>query len=556
MPAKDRPIDLRSSIDLGDYGGKRRDFMRRLLGIGGAATLGSSLAGCLGDGGEGGEADSNELVMARSGDSDTLDPHRTTLAYSSMVMEWIYDPLLTMDFDRNIHPGLGEEWDVSDDGRTWTIELQDDISFHNGDPLTADDVAFSYNRAVELSGWSWAFGPGTAEAIDDLTAEFTFEEPYFPWEFYSTAPSAFFTIIPQDPVEEDEDEFGSNPIGTGPYVFDEWVRDDYIRLVRNDDWNTPTIPEVTDDDPPLPEALEFRTIPEETPRLQSLLQGDVDILVGRDFPPREYETVDTDDATTVETQMSFNTGYLAFNMDKEPTDDIRVRQALAYAVDRDRVIDDIFHGLGTRNYVPFAEGTEHWAGDAVREAGYGYEYDPDQARELLDEAGWVDEGGEYRERDGEELAIELYSTDSPPPRVQFAEELVDIYAQIGVNANLNVLEYGTALSATSDGDGNVIYATIDWTEASIVQFFWHSDSIGGGNRMFFDDSELDQMMEEATQEEDPAELYEEIQLYAMAECPCKPIMTYDDAVGLSNALQNYEQHPHTLNPLYHNVTKD
>ncbi|XVH33085.1 ABC transporter substrate-binding protein (plasmid) [Haloferacaceae archaeon DSL9] len=539
--------------------------MRRLAAGGGAVALGSSLSGCIGggddangsgSGGGGGGQASQELVLARAGDADSLDPHRSTLAYSSMVMQWIYDPLLTLDFEGNVHPGLGKEWEVSDDGLTWTIELHDDISFHNGDPLTAEDVAFTFNRATEISGWSWAFGPMEVEAVDEHTAEFTFDDPYYPWEFYSTGPSAFFEVIPQGPVEEDEDGFSSNPIGTGPYVFDEWVRDDHIRLVRNDEWNTPTIPEVTDDEPPLPEALVFRTIPEETPRLQALLQGDIDILISRDFPPREYETVENDGASRVERQMGLNTGYLTFNMQKEPTDDIRVRQALAHAVDRDRVINDIFHGLGTPNYVPFSEAIEHWAGDAVRDAGYGYEYDPERAEELLEEAGWVDNGGEFREKDGDELVVQLYSTDTPPPRLQFAEEMVDMFAQIGVHAELTPYEYGTANSVTSDGEANIFYATIEWSEASIVQFYWHSDNIGGGNRMFLDDPELDEMMEEATRQEDPAELYEEIQLHAMEQCPCKPIMTYDDVVGLSSSLQNYEQHPRTLTPLYHNVTKE
>lgn len=524
--------------------------MRRLAG-GGAAMLAPALAGCSDDGG-GGVPD--ELIIARAGDSDSLDPHRTTLAHSSMVMTWIYDSLLRLDFDGNMQPSLATDWEYNEDGTEWAVELREDVTWHNGEPLTAEDVQFTYLRGNDISGWSWAFGPlQDVEIINDLEIRFIYEEPYFPWgEFYAGSNDGFFDVIPKGPVEEDEDAFSSNPIGTGPYEFSEWVRDDHITLTRNEEWSVPSLPEVEAEEP-IPEEITFVTITEEVPLVEELLQGNVHVIYSRDFPHRERETIEDNENTQVERQIGNTAGYMTFNMDREPTNEIEVRQALSKAIDKERIIEDIFFGLGYENWVPFSENVEHWAGDTVREE-VDLEYDLEAAREILESVGWEDTGGEFRERDGEELTIDLISVNTPPPALQLAEETVDMFAQIGVNTNLEALEYGTAYAQGSEGVHNAFYATIGWAEPSIVNFFWHSDSIGGGNRMFLEDPELDALMEEATQVEDPGNIYEEIQFRAMEEYPCQPIMTYDETNGVHENINNFQLHPITLTPMYHDMS--
>jgi peptide/nickel transport system substrate-binding protein len=552
MTSRDKYTILKSAADFGNTGANRREFMSRLAAGGGAVMLGTSLAGCLGS--DDGEVP-NELIVLRAGDSDMLDPHRTTLAYSSMVMTWLYDSLLKIDFDGNMQPGLATDWGYNDDGTEWTVELRDDVTWHDGSEFTAEDVEFTYTRGAEMSGWSWAFGPlEDVEIIDDYQATFVFEEPYFPWEnYYAGANDGFFDVIPKAPVEADEDDFSANPVGTGPYKFEEWVRDDHITLVRNDDWAVPPLPEVESEDAPLPEKITFRTIAEETPLVQELTQGNADVLYSRDFPHRERDTIENADGTRIERQVGETAGYVVFNMEREPTDEIEVRQALAHAIDKDRIINDIFHGLGQENWVPFSENVEYWAGDTVREE-VPLEFDPDRSRELLESAGWEDTGGEFRERDGEELSLDLLSVNTPQPVLQLSEEMVSMFADIGVNADLNALEYGTAYSEGSEGVHNVFYATIGWAEAGIANFFWHSDNIGGGNRTFLDDPEIDALLEEATTVEDPTDIYQEVQIQAMETYGCQPIMTYDEVRGVNERVQNYRQHPITMTPMYHDMS--
>ena len=552
MTLEDKYSILKPTDELDSAGANRREFMSRLTAGSGAVMLGSSLAGCLGS--DNGEMP-NELTVIRAGDSDSLDPHRTTLAYSSMVMTWLYDSLLKIDFEGNMQPGLATDWEYNDDGTEWTVDLREGVTWHDGSEFTAEDVEFTYTRGADISGWSWAFGPlEEVEIINDHQVTFAFEEPYFPWEnYYAGENNSFFDVIPKAPVEADEDSFSANPIGTGPYEFEEWVRDDHITLVRNENWEVPPLPEVEAEDPPLPERITFRTIAEETPMVQELIQGNADVLYSRDFPHRELETIENSDGTRVERQVGNTAGYVVFNMDREPTDEIEVRQALSHAIDKDRIINDIFYGLGQENWVPFSENVEYWAGDVVREE-VPLEFNPERSRELLESVGWEDTGGEFRERDGEELELELLSVNTPAPVLQLSEEMVSMFADIGVNANLNALEYGTAYSQGSEGVHNVFYATIGWAEAAIANFFWHSDNIGGGNRMFLDDSEVDALLEEAARVEDPSGIYEEVQIRAMETYGCQPIMTYDEVQGVNQRVQNYRQHSITMTPMYHDMT--
>lgn len=542
---------VRSPSDLDDTALDRRTFTR-LLGGGTALVLGSSLAGCTGASSETQEGP-DELVLARAGDSESLDPHRTTAAYSSMVMELIYDPLVTLDFDENVHDGLGTPWEVSDDGTEWTTELHDGIEFHNGDSLTADDVVFTYERALELPSQSaWALGSmNGVEAVDDMTVRFTFDSPHAPWETYSAYPG-YFGIIPRGPVEDNPDEFATDPVGSGPYQVDEWVRDSNLTLSRYDNYNTPTPPEVEAEDPPLPQKITYRVIPEETPRVQALVSGDVDMLIARDFPPRMLDRIQSNNQTRADVYTDNNAGYVAFNMQLAPTDDVTVRRALAHAIDRDRIIEDIYRGLGKKSSVPMSENLLGWAGDEVDHM----EFDQDRARELLAEAGWEDAGGEFREKDGETLQLEVYSTNTPPPRVQLAEEMVAMLSEVGVGANLTTYEYNTAYSEFEQGDAHIMYGTVSWFDPDILTFLWHSDNAGATNLAFLEDEEIDQLLEQAAQTIDAderASLYVELQQKAMEMVPCQPVMTYEAATGLRANIEGYKQHPSLLTPLYHDV---
>lgn len=554
---------------------ERREWLR-LLGGSGSLVLGASLAGCVGgsggsdDDGNGGDGqdsttgDENEggsvqppeeLVLARAGDSEALDPHVGTASYSSMVMDLIYDPLVHLDFDGSIVPAVGKGWDVSEDGTEWTIELNDGPMFTNGSPVTAEDVAFTFTRMLENSPMSWAAGSmETIEPIDDTTVQFTFGSSHAPWRTYS-AYAGYFGVLPQAVVEERGDQFASDPVGSGPYKLQEWVRDSQLTLERNDDWETPTLPEVEAESPPLPRKITFRVIPEETPRVQALLSGDVDMLIARDFPPRKLEQIQESNETTAEVFTSNNAGYVAFNMNLGPTADLKVRQALSHAIDRDRIIEDIYQGMGKKSDAPLSENLLGWAGDEID----GYEFDLERAGELLDEAGWTMGSGDTRQKDGEPLRLQVVSTNTPPPRAQLAEEMVAMLSDVGVDAELTTYEYNTAYAEVRKGETHLFYATASWFDPDVLTFAWHSSNAGASNLSFLENDEVDSLLEEGAatiDEQERAAVYAELQKTAMELVPCQPIMTYESAVGMRSAVSGYKQHPSLLTPIYHDVTLD
>ena len=563
-----QPKVVSSPKDLEGTALDRREWLR-LLGTSGSLVLGASLAGCTGeaetdDGQEttAGNADAggnaqppDELVLARAGDSEALDPHVTTASYSSMVMDLIYDPLVVLDFDGKVNPAIGKGWDVSDDGTEWSIELNEGLSFTDGSPVTAEDVAFTFTRLLESSPMSWTAGSmETVEAVDEMTAKFTFGSPHAPWKTYSAYPG-YFGVLPKAIVEERGDEFASDPVGSGPYKLGEWVRDSHLTLERNDDWATPTYPEVEAENPPLPKKISYRVIPEETPRVQALVSGDVDMLIARDFPPRKLEQIQGSNQTQAKVFTSNNAGYVAFNMELEPTNDVKVRQALAHAIDRDRIVQDIYTGLGKKTNAPLSENLLGWAGDEVE----GYPFDQEKARSLLDEAGWTVGNGDVRQKDGKPLRLQVVSTNTPPPRVQLAEEMIAMLSEVGVDAQLTTYEYNTAYAEVRKGNTHLFYATASWFDPDILTFAWHSANAGASNLSFLRNDEVDGLLEKGAStidEQERAAVYADLQRTAMALVPCQPIMTYESAVGMSSAVRNYKQHPSLITPIYDDVTLD
>jgi len=551
--------------ELDDTALSRRTFGRLAAGSS-AMILGSSLAGCASQGGGGGDDSStsdlgvsgsapDELILARAGDGDSLDPHKTTAAYASQVMTYLYDPLVIMDFDGNFHPAVGQGWQISDDGTEWEIEITDGLTFHDGSDVTVDDVVFTFERFLEESLSKWAAGPmSSVEKVDDTTAKFTFDAPYAPWKTYSGSNSGYFGVLPKDAVEEKGESFGTEPVGSGPYQLEEWVQGDHVTLTRNENWQTPSYPEIEADEPPIPKQVTFRIIPEATPRVQALYNGDVDIII-TDVPPRDVSEIDDKENTRAKTYTSNNCSYVVFNMQEPPTDDLRVRKAFAHAIDKERIINDIYNGLGKKNWSPMSENLLGWAGQEVKDQ-VGYAYDTEQAGTLLDEAGWTMDG-DYRTKDGDRLEIELYSTNSPPARLQTAEEMVSMFAEVGVKANLTSFEYNTAYTEFGKGNAHVFMATVAWFDPDILKFVWASENAGATNLAFIQDDDIDALLEEGAQtidQDERAEVYKELQIEAMKKCPCQPIKTFESSIGLKNRVQHFKQHPSLLTSVLSDVT--
>jgi len=523
----------------------RRSFMN-MLKVGGALTLGPSLAGCASSGGDGGDGNTlDELVIGRASDADLLDPHKTTDAGASQVMSLLYDGMVLMDGDREFHPMLGDGFEVSDDGTEWTIAFDVDsgITFHDGSEFTVDDVVFTFERFLEQSQLrSWAVGGlEGVERLDDESVRFTFAEPYAFWQSHAAA-NSYFGILPEDLAGKSAEEFGQEPVGTGPYQLDEWVKGERIVLTRHDDWQTRTYDVVEAEDPPVPEQITWQVIPSDTPRVQGLLSGDIDALTT--VPPTRRGELQDSEEVTLEAPIGGSIAYVPLHNGLAPTDDVDVRKGISHAIDRERIVEDIYNGAAQVNHSPMPAGYPSWAGETVREE-VGYEYDPETAREYLADAGW-ELDGDVRRKDGEPLRLSMLTPNAPPATLQSSEEIAAMLGEVGIDVNLSTTQPNTAYVEMAKGETHMMFASLGWFTADVMQFMLSSALAGSSNLQFLRDDQVDQYLTEAARtldDEERADIYEQMQRRVIEQAATVPLMTPSEDVAYRSEFDGFHYLP-------------
>lgn len=339
-----------------------------------------------------------EVVIGLQLEPPTLDLTSSSVAGIPQVLLYnVYETLVKLEADGSITPLLAESWELSDDGTVYTFTLRNGVTFHNGKPLTAEDVAFSVENVLTKDPahpFATTLAPiESVEALDELTVRITLS---------SFSANLLFFLTQGQGVILDQNEIGSidnSPVGTGPFVFSSWTVGDAIVLERNPDyWG----------DPALLERVTFRYINDPNALNNAMLAGDIDIVAGVSAPEL-LEVFEDDERFDVLTGLTNGEVTLAINADHPPLDDLRVRQAILYAMDEQEIIDLAYFGYG----VPIgshATPLDPWYVDLTGV----YPHEPDRARELLAETGVEDltlglslPPVSYARRGGEILASQL-----------------------------------------------------------------------------------------------------------------------------------------------------
>lgn len=302
-------------------------------------------------------------------------------AQTQLVCGKIYEGLLTYDFDFTPRPGLAESWEVSDDGLVYTFKLIENAKWHDDTPFTAEDVVFTCSEFLAEMHARARVNFGyceTIEALDDHTVRFTLREPFAPFLMafeFSSAP-----MIPAH-IYKDTDyrtnPANSTPIGTGPFKLAEWRRGSFIRLEKNEDYHG-------ENEPHLDELI-FHILPDGASRAVALEQGTADLSSSFDIEMFDVQRLADLPHLELETrgyEFMAPVARIEFNTRVEPFDDVRFRQAICYALDKQAFTDTIFFGLGQPATGPVSYRTRFYEPD-VKE----YDYDIDRAAELLDEMG-------------------------------------------------------------------------------------------------------------------------------------------------------------------------
>lgn len=310
------------------------------------------------------------LTIDLPGDAATLDPHLQWNTDSYIIYRNIFDNLLTRDASGEIVPQIAESWEYTDD-TTIVFKIRDDVTFHDGSKLTAEDVAFSINRIIDpaLSSPQLSqFGQISEAVVTDPTTVTITTKTAYP---ALLAQLVKLSIVPKAYVESvGNEEFNLKPMGSGPYKLVEWRKGVETDLEAYDAYWRGT--------PPFENVL-FRAVPDVSTRIADLRTGKADLI--RDVPPDQAAAIDGGE-TKLLSGATERVGYLYINAEAGPTADLRVRQAIAYAIDRQGIVDALLEGYGAPVNIIGAEPVFGYT-DEVE----GYPYDPDKARELIAEAG-------------------------------------------------------------------------------------------------------------------------------------------------------------------------
>lgn len=314
-------------------------------------------------------------------EAGTFDPPQATQAATLSANVHIFEGILDVDnATREIRPGLSDFPEEIDD-TTYRITVREGATFHNGDPVTADDVVYSIDRTLnrndELQGASSFFGRflvyiESATAVDERTVEIKLA---FPVEALNDG-LAIVKVVPMAHVEEvGVEEFNNNPVGSGPYQFVEFTSLDRVVLEAFDGYNGAY--------PPVFDGIEFLIQPDAGARIAAFRAGET--IAVADIPDRDIQAVEGEESLEVASEPSFLMHFLMFNLENEKFADPRVRQALHFAIDRDTITEVAYGGNATPSSAYLPENHPDYS-----EADAQYPYDPDRARELLAEAGFED----------------------------------------------------------------------------------------------------------------------------------------------------------------------
>ena len=506
-------------------------------------------------GGEGGD----DIVIAVSSDLVSLDPHIENDVPSSNVRDNIYETLVEQDENMEIVEGLATEWEQTDD-TTWVFTLREGVTFHDGSDFTAEDVKANLDRVLDpavASPRAFLYEMVTeVNVLGDYEIEIKTEYPFAPLlshlahdaggilskdvidaDYENAISEAGLDMTLEEFYEEREaggDEYadgtaaelaeytgihsGQNPIGTGYFQLEERQSGESTTLSRYEDyWGEPA----------KPATVTFKVVPEPSARIAELETGESHIV--DPIQPTDVNRVDENEETYVNIQESTSLSYIGFNVEKEPFDDPRVRQAVNLAINNQEIIEGIYQGNGIPATGPLAPGVFGYD-DSVEGLGY----DPERAQELLEEAGY-----------GDGFSTTLWTNDNEQ-RVETALYVQDALSEYGIEVEIEELEWGAYLERTSNGEHDMF--VLGWSTVTAdadygLYALFHSSMVGApGNRSFLENEELDELLDAGRRETDETEraaIYKEAQELLTELAPMLYIHHQNYLTGVREEVQDF-----------------
>lgn len=479
--------------------------------------------------GNGGSNVSGDVIrVGLDVDPGTMDPRLANDSSASRVTEIVFDGLVELDENLVPQPALAESWENPDE-LTYIFHLREDVTFHDGEPFTADDVKFTFDSILDESfnaPYRSLYEPiESVNVVDEYTVEIKTSEPYAPLLSYLN-----IGIVPEHLA--DNADFANNPVGTGPYKMTDWKRGSEIHFEANAEYFNGE---------PATEKIVYYIIPDNTTRVSALEAGDIDLLHSP-VSPQDIGRIESDDRFVVHQTTGLGHTYLNFNFEDPTIGEEAVRVAISHAVNKESIANDIYAGMDQPGKSPLIPSS--WAyTDAIE----GYEYNPELAQSVLEDAGWVDEDGDgIRERDGNKLSVVLKTHTEDPNRMQAVEFLQYELQSIGIDTSVETQEWPSFQESMQTGDYQVALLgwlnLVDPDRAMFNQF--HSE--GGSNYGSYSNPEVDELLEKGRttiDQNERAEIYAQAAKIVTEEVAYNVVLYQGYVVMHVKELEGFTVHP-------------
>ena len=464
--------------------------------------------------------DKDTLVVANAADLKTLDPINTGDAASANAFWQIYDYLIFQDEDGNLVPRLAESWEQPDN-LTYVLHLKKGVKFHNGEPFTAEDAKFTIDRGItsKTSTGSHVLLKDIkdVEIVDASTIKINMKQPYTPLLYAFT--EVWGGVVNKKTVMEKGEEYERNPVGTGPFKYVSWTKGDRLVLERFDEYHGGRAPF---------KNLIIRAIPEVSIRSIELESGAIDVAY--QIHVSDIKRIEEHPELNLLRRTALRTDFLMFNCGKPPFNDVRVRRAVVKALDIEGMQKAVYRGLG---YVP--------GGPLPKDMRYSNpelrpsQQNVEEAKRLLEEAGVKN------------LKIML-STSEAKERIDAATIVQNQLAEVGIDASIQVLEYGVFLDTLDRGEHQVAFSgwgnNLPDPEFALSRLY-HTRAMGSTNNAFYSNPVFDALLDKGTLIPDGPEraaVYKEVQDIFVEEVPAVYWTVQEIVVGTNKRIKKFPLH--------------
>ena len=499
----------------------------------GASTATQSSSGAAQKGGT--------LVVAFNADPESLDPHITTALLAARVLALIHDNLVDQDYDGSFKPALAEKWDISGDGLTYSFSLKKGVKFHSGKDFSADDVKYTFERWLntDKSPTSYTIKPiSTVDVVDPQTVKFTLSEPYN--IFIDQVAGSWAVILNKDAVDKAGKDYGvTTAEGTGPFKFDSWTRNDKLTLKNFADysWGSAVF---KNQGPAYVDGIEIRIVPEDNTRIAEFQAGNIHLV--QDVPAAQVEQLSSTAGVSIIKYDQLQTTYLGMNTAKAPVDDVNVRMAVNYALNRDEIVKGANFGLGTAANTMLAPKTPYyWAGSQ----DIAPTFDLNKAKSLLDQAGWVPGSDGIREKNGNKLTLPLWVINDSTTVLQ-AQIIEQQLSKAGIKVDTKQYEQTAWFAAARSGDQVGYIIGVFYSNADVLYFYFYSKQQPAPNRFSYSNADMDKWLLDSRSNTDKSQVtqdYQNIQKQLIQDAPAAPLIHQLGTLGKEDSVQGVQVHP-------------